>query len=473
MVLGKNFESCFFIYLETFLFLGKGDAAFMKKHLAAVVTIFALCLSLPGCVAEEAAEVIQEPALTEAVPAEQNLVRSKTAVGNSFDEYIESEPFTSYSYDFTVYDSNYMITAAPDETREGLTLTVEDNTFGFSTFHVAPPVSYSVALPYSQEYASQVCTVIKSSDEWNNYPDLLKIDFYLSNFEDESLPYTVSRLYSILNNQLVEVEVYDTTGEFGKVTESAAKAFYGDMNGEAVSDEASVDTSEVNLKDYFERMDYIPESYLYQTEPLKFMPEPTIGEDTASGRLSAVVVTYTLNPDDMTMRRSFESVSMDNVYFGYAAHAVAGDIYQYFIATSLNVTDYENYIEIPVEGEDQSRYFFKVDDPRFHTVQELRDYVSGYFSEELVDYMFANAPQKYRDIDGELYTILGDGGYNETLGKLTITDFVWQDNTITYHTKQEKFNENHEMSYIDGGDFVIEIKDDGSFIVTKYRYPSL
>ena len=183
-------------------------------------------------------------------------------------------------------------------------------------------------------------------------------------------------------------------------------------------------------------MVYIPESYLFHTDPLKFMPEPTIGEDAASGRLSAIVVTYTLNPDDMTMRRSFESVSTDNVYFGYAAHAVAGNIYQYFIATSLNVSDYENYVEISAEGEEQSRYFFKVDDPRFHTVQELRDYVSGYFSEELVDYMFANAPQKYRDIDGELYTILGDGGVNETLGKLTITDFVWQDNTITYHTKQ-------------------------------------
>ena len=118
----------------------------MKKYLAAVGTIIAVCVSLSGCVAEEAAEVIQETVVTEAVPAEQNLVRSKTAVGNSFDEYIESEPFTSYSYDFKVYDSNYMITAAPDETMEGLTLTVEDNTFGFSTFHVAPPVNYSVEI---------------------------------------------------------------------------------------------------------------------------------------------------------------------------------------------------------------------------------------------------------------------------------------------------------------------------------------
>ena len=444
----------------------------MKKHLAAAMTIFALCVPLSGCVAEEAAEVIRETVLTEAAPAEQNLVRSKTGVGNSFDEYVESEPFTSYSYDFTVYDSNYMITAAPDETREGLTLTVEDNTFGFSTFHVAPPVNYSVVLPYSQEYASQVCTVIKSSDEWNNYPDLLKIDFYLSNFEDESLPYAVSRFYSILGNQLVEVEVYDTTGIFNEVTAAVAETPI-EAEEEKFTEEEIANAVTADAEEYFERLDYIPEIYLYQTEPLKFMPEPTIAINDETGQLSAEVVTYTLNPDDMTMRRAFEPVSESNVYFGYAAHAVAGNIYQYFIATSLNVADYENYIEISAEGEEQSRYFFKVDDPRFHTVQELRDYVSKYFSEELVDYMFANAPQKYRDIDGELYTILGDGGYNETLGKLTITDFVWQDNTITYHTKQEKFNENHEMSYIDGGDFVIELRDDGSVIVTKYRYPSL
>lgn len=445
----------------------------MKKYLAAAVTILVLCAPLSGCAAEEPAEVVQETADTEAVPAEQNLVRSKTAVGNSFDEYIESEPFTSYSYDFKVYDSNYMITAAPDETREGLTLTVEDNTFGFSTFHVAPPANYSVALPYSQEYASQVCTVIKSSDDTSTYPDLLKIDFYLSNFEDDSLPYTVSRLYSILNDQLVEVEVYDTTGAFEAANGTAYEAYASEAGVTSVSEDKKEVNVVIESGEYFERLDYIPESYLYQTEPLKFMPEPTINIDNETGKLSATVVTYTLNPDDMTMRRAYEPVSTDNVYFGYMTHAIAGNIYQYFIATSLNVTDYENYIEISVEGEEQSRYFFKVDDPRFHTVQELRDYVSGYFSEELVDYMFVNAPQKYRDIDGELYTILGDGGVNETLGKLTITDFVRQDNVITYHTKQEKYNENHEMSYIDGGDFIIELKDDGSFIVTKYRYPSL
>lgn len=444
----------------------------MKKHLTALGIIIAVCASLSGCMAEEPAEVIQETAVESAVPVEQNLVRSKTPVGNSFDEYVESEPFTSYSYDFTVYDSKYLITAASDDSGTGLTLTVEDNTFGFSTFNVAPPANYMVALPYSQEYASQVCTVIKSSDEMTTYPDLLKIDFYLSAFEDETLPYTVSRFYSILNNKLVEVEVYDTTGVFETAGGTAYESYSAELVEKSVSDEEQKTDVTTEAGEYFEKLDYIPESYLYQVEPLKFMPESEVYED-GNGRLSAKIVTYTLNPNDMTMRRAYETVSTENIYYGYMAHAVAGNIYQYFIATSLNVSDYENYIEIPVEGENYSQYFFKVDDPRFRTVQELRNYVSCYFSEELVDYMFANAPQKYRDIDGELYTILGDGGIDETLGKLTITDFVRQDNIITYHTKQEKYNENYEMSYIDGGDFTIELSDDGSFIITKYRYPSL
>ncbi|MCM1480571.1 MAG: IseA DL-endopeptidase inhibitor family protein, partial [Muribaculaceae bacterium] len=266
------------------------------------------------------------------------------------------------------------------------------------------------------------------------------------------------------------IELYDTVGVENAETDADYTTADGAEYVDYGSETAVLNAEKEDLK-FFKELDYIPESYLYQTEPLKFMPEPKVSED-GTGRLTAEVITYTLNPEDMTMRRAYEPVSDGNIYYGYMTHAVAGEIYKYFIATSLNVSDNENFKEVKLEGEEQSRYFFKVDDPRFGTVKELRDYVSEYFSEELTDYMFANAPQKYRDIDGELYTVLGDGGYDETLGKLTITDFVRQENTIVYHTKQEKFNENHEMSYIDGGDFVIEMRGDGTVIVTKYRYPN-
>lgn len=411
----------------------------LKKLIAAVTVLSVAAAS--GCSAETsepAAEIVNETTYTEAT---ENLVQF--AFTEAYEGEAYNEPFTSYTYDFSVYGNNYMITVAPDETTTGLTLTVEDNQFGFSTFNVTPPSGYMVMLPYTQQQASQVCTVIKSSDGSADVPDMLKIDFYLSTFEDETLPYTVSRLYSILDNRLVEVEVYDTIGD---------------------------GTDENTL----EPMNYIPDSYLYQTENDTFMPEPTVtvNED---GTLSAEVVAYTINYNDMTMRRAYKDTSsVDNaLYYGYAAHAIAGDIYKYFIATSLNVTDYENYVEVPDTNSDGSQYFFKVDDPRFSTVDEFKSYVSRYFDEKLVSEMFLTAPQQYRDIDGELYTILGDGGMNPNLGKLTITGWEQDGSTVTYHTKQETYDDNYVFSgYVDGGDFVIEITDSG-FIVKKYRYPSL
>ncbi|MCH5194789.1 MAG: hypothetical protein J1F11_12575 [Oscillospiraceae bacterium] len=408
------------------------------KKLWVIIAACVLCLAASGCRADIINNNAGETSAVQYVPEKpENLVRSNpAAIGYSLEDAVEV-PFESYTYDFTAYDNNYMITVAADEKKTGLILTVEDNNFGYTNINVTPPGGYVVYLPYSQQYASSVCTIIRSTED--DCPDLMKIDFYLADFTDERLPYVVSKIYSILGNRLVEVEVYDTY-----------------------------------VEDELEKLDYIPESYLYQTEPLKFMPEPVVTQNE-DGSFTAHIVTYTLNPHDMTMRRAYEDCTPDSpLYYGYAAHAIAGNIYQYFAVTSLNVADYTEYVEVEVSGEEQNQYFFKVDDPRFSTVQELKDYVGRYFSDDMVSEMFRSAPQKYRDIDGELYTILGDGGVNDTLGKLTITGWETDGERITYYTKQEKLNDNHEVTeYIDGGNFVILTKPDGSFIVEEYRYPTL
>lgn len=416
-----------------------------KKLLAVIAVCTALAAS--GCGMQGSAPKASEVVEIYTQPSESLVVNNQYALTSAYDGEAYNEPFSSYTYDFSVYGNNYMITVTPDETTTGLTLTVEDNQFGFSTFNVTPPSGYMVMLPYTQQQASQVCTVIRNEKDGWTTPDLLKIDFYLSNFEDETLPYTVSRLYSIMDNRLVEVEVYDTIGD----------AEFPDVD-----------------EDVFERMEYIPDSYLYHTENDTFMPEPVVTADE-DGTLRAKVVTYKINYNDMTMRRGYEDVtSVDNaLYYGYAAHAIAGDIYKYFIATSLNVSDYENYVEIQDVNSENNQYFFRVDDPRFSTVDEFRAYVGRYFDEKLVSNMFLTAPQQYRDIDGALHTLLGDGGMNPNLGKLTITDWVQDGSTITYHTQQETLDDNFNLeSYVDGGNFVIEITDSG-FIIKEYRYPSL
>lgn len=415
-----------------------------------------------GCIAD----VQKSPEIKEEIEFHNetdNVVMNNNSIGD-IPEPAYDEPFSSYTYDFSAYDSKYMITVTPNEIGTGLTLSVEDNSFGFSAFNVEPPAGYIVGLPYSQQYASQVCTVIRSGENNVEVPDLLKIDFYLSAAVDDTMPYTVSRMYSILNGKLVEVEVYDTEDTALADAEIAEDAGRGRKSAKSSS---------------LERLDYIPDSYLYQPEQLIFMPEPEVIQHE-DGTLEPRIVTYTLNPHDMTMRRKVEECSLDKnpLYYGYAVHAAAGSIYRYFTVTSLNVTDFSSYVKVETpdsrDGNDV-QYFFKVDDARFHTVQDLRDYVSRYFSEDIVDEMFRSAPQQYRDIDGELYTISGDGGFDDTLGKLTITDWTVNDDIITYHTQQEKFNENYELTgYVDGGDFVVRASGDGSeFTVLKYRYPSI
>ncbi|MDE5578119.1 MAG: hypothetical protein K2J11_12110 [Oscillospiraceae bacterium] len=430
-------------------------AAVLALAVPAVLT-FSSCGILDGNAAR-ITEIKEETAQTE---TSEPLVRNAPTLANGY-EIPDDEPFSHYTYDFSVYGSNYMITVTPDEKGTGLDLTVEDNQFSFSKSSVTPPDNYIVNLPASQQYANQVCTVLKSSSEEAAVPDLLKINFYLIDSSDESLPYSVSRLYSILNDRLVEVEVYNTEA----VPDQSADVPAGKIMGRSAADDA---------KNVLDRMGYIPESDLYRTEDLKFMPEPvvTVNED---GSLETEIITYTLNPNDMTMRRARETWTDFNdnpLYFGYAAHAVAGNIYQYFTVSSLNVS-YEDYVEVAAADNGDSKYFFKVEDPRFSTLTELRSYTLRYFDEKLVNDMFLKAPQQYRDIGGELYTILGDGGMNDELGKLTITGWYVDGNTITYRTKQEKFNSSHVLDgYVDGGDFVIEVNGGNSFTVKQYRYPN-
>ncbi len=409
-----------------------------------MLTIF-LCIAISGCSAGRKPSTT--PIETSTDPTDSsNYVRSNPAA-NSLDEAISETPFTDYTYDFKVYDDNYMITVTPDEKKTGLTLTLEDKDFKFSTFSVTPPDGYTVYLPYSQNDASTVCTVIRGTESENSLPDILKIDFYLSSMEDETKPYSVCRLYTVSGEKLKEFRVFD-------MQETSAENSSGEEIG------------------------FIPETNIFQSETGKFMADPkiTVNED---GSLSVSVVTYTVDVFNTKINCRSEVCGRENpLYYGYAMYAVAGYIYQYFKDTSLNVSDYENYVEIPSADGNSSQYFFKVDDPRFSTVDELRNYVEKYFAPDIVDGMFLSAPQQYRDIDGSLYTIVGDGGHNESLGKCFITGMdepVDADPpTITYHTKQEKFNDEHEMTgYIDGGDFTVQfIDNDQGFLITQYRYPN-
>lgn len=407
----------------------------LKKRLAALGAIIISAAILGACSAKPQPDA--KAAYTEA--ASDNVVYgNQVALRSSIDstEYTP-DPFTSYTFEFSQYENKYMITVELAQGGNAFLLTLEDNSFNFSTLEITAPKNYTLNIPFSQKDASSVCSVIKNTVDDTPVPDILQFTFYLNNFDDESLPYSVKKFYSIKDNKLCEIKILDGT-------ENTASS---------------------------DALPYCPDDILYHTEADVFMTAPEVDED-----MNVSLFTYKFEPVELTLTKARQDSSYDGnlLYYGYAALAAADKAASYFTTTSLNVSDYENYVEMPSVNDSQSSdYFFRVDDSRFTSTDDLKDFARRFFNEKLVNELFNNAPQKYRDIDGALYTIVGDGGYDFTLGRRTITGFEQNGNIITYHTKQEKFNEEDGrfLNFIDSGDFTIEVNpEDESFIFTQYRF---
>lgn len=415
-----------------------------KSFLAAL--IISITLTGTSCQSENA-EIAQDTLSTSASsPAQsdnQNIVRnnSSAALLSKYDNAMQdAEPFSSYTFEFSVAEDKYIITAELSADHRQIVLSIEDNQFNFSTYIISAPEKYMNYIPYSQSKASQICSLIKNNIDETSVPDILQFDFYLADYSEENLPNKVSKFYSIKNNEFTEIELLDATSSI------------------------------------VQQMEYTEDTYLYHTEAAVFMPKPKIYTN-ANGRLEADVDIYSFIPQNMTMTKcNVDSSPSNPLYFGYACHAVADEIYKYFTVTSLNVSDFDNYIEVPVPNSDVSNYFLKVDDERFPNYDSLKQYVSGYFSDRIVNNMFLNAPQKYRDFNDQLYTIYGDYAVDSTLGKLTITSYTQpSEGIIMYTTAQEKYNENKELTgYIDGGDFTVEYDDINgiNFKLMNYRFPN-
>ncbi len=439
----------------------------LRRTITAVSVCSALLLTACGTADDpDVTEPLTTYVTSVSAPADENVVYNNQAAMANADGAARyaPEPFSSYTFDFSDGTNKYMVTVGLNSTGDAFNLTLEDSNFGFSQYCITAPENYTLNIPCSQEEASSVCSVIKNTIDDTPVPDILEFTFYLNNFEDESLPYSVMKYYSVKNDELCEIELYDTE----KVTEVTVPG-----GGAAAFSRAAVDLFALGAPS---KLEYCTDGTLLHTEPLVFMPYPdvSIDKDKNGGwTVNADIYVYRFDPVKMTMKKELQPSSYKEspLYFGYKAHAVADYIARYFTVASLNVSDYNNYVELPSVNSDTNDYYFKVDDPRFGTVDELKDFVRCFFTEKLVSDMFINAPQKYRDIDGSLYTIVGDGGYDFTLGKLTITDYKADKTSVTYHTKQEKFNDEGKfVNYIDGGDFSVELKDDGSIFITQYRF---
>lgn len=425
---------------------------FPIKKAAAIAFAALLC----GCAASEntagtAVETLPETALS----AENADNMISAAALSSADT--DSDPFTGYSAEIKGAAENYVITVKQGEYPDEIAVSVENNLYETRDFVITAPSGYTPYFPYSQSFASGAVTIIGNDIDDTYIPDILQFGFDITQEELDKDPdnavYSVSRLYMI-----------DKGGELREISITGSEDTDGDGEAESVS------------------RDCLDRTQLYHSEPDKFIYEITVDDsnlydengDPRPIESRVKIKTLKFEPDVPRMVEGYEDISEDApLYFGYACWAAANSAAQYFTMTTFNISDWENYIEMPRSDDNTvSDYYFKIDDSRFSSVKDLKKYLKSVFTPETAERIFAAAPQRYTDINGELYGIAGDGGYDFTLGTLTFSDVTVTADRMVFCSRQEKFNDQGELTgYTDGGNFVIERCDDGLWRVSEYRYP--
>lgn len=403
----------------------------------------------PSAAEVRAAEVTE----TTSEASSESVVGAQPALMSDDPAEEENEPFTSYTFTYSDSQDNYLITISPGKFTEpeyegaatlplSVILTCEDKNFSSQTFEATAPEGYYVGLPYSANGAYTACTIIKNDIDSTPVPDLIQLDFWLYDYDDcaeEQRPACVSKFYTVHEGKLSEVKMIDNTKQEGEI------------------------------------LPYCPVDMLH-TEPLKLMEVP-VPEVTKDG-VSLQIYTYTYDIAENTLTKNVEPPVQDNMlYFGYYYYYRAMEIAYYMNQTTFPAEDYENYIETEVASGDSTAtvMYFAISDPRFSTYEELYNYMLTIFNQRITDDMLAAAPMQYKDFDGKLYGILGDGGYNINLGPVTFTGYEISEDgqSITFHTRQLTRDDNGvETGYTDGGDFVLTANPDkNGYIITKFRYP--
>lgn len=429
----------------------------LATALCAVATLSACSVDENVAVTETTATAIEarsaEVTETTSEASSESVVGAQPALMSDDPAEEENEPFTSYTFTYSDSQDNYLITLSTGEYLDiynngaqmlpvSVTLTCEDKNFSSQTFEATAPEGYYVGLPYSANGAYTACTIIKNDIDSTPVPDLIQLDFWLYDYDDcaeEQRPACVSKFYTVHEGKLSEVKMIDNTKQEGEI------------------------------------LPYCPVDMLH-TEPLKLMEVP-VPEVTKDG-VSLQIYTYTYDIAENTLTKNVEPPVQDNMlYFGYYYYYRAMEIAYYMNQTTFPAEDYENYIETEVASGDSTAtvMYFAISDPRFSTYEELYNYMLTIFSQRITDDMLAAAPMQYKDFDGKLYGILGDGGYNINLGPVTFTGYEISEDgqTITFHTRQLTRDDNGvETGYTDGGDFVLTANPDkNGYIITKFRYP--
>jgi hypothetical protein len=378
----------------------------MKRKIFTFAVIIAAIFAASSCSSENG--TASDNLVTSTNPNNNVLINTNAATPQSAAMMtLVSAETAAYTFEMSGFGENYIVTASSGDGGKEIRFTVEDNAYDSTDYITAVPEGYSAAA-----LSKTNCFVIKAPKNNPNVPDILQVN--LEPLIDGGN--TVSVFYSVKSRQLLPVTVYTTI---------------------------PYNLSELN---------FCEDTNLIRTEDYKFMPPPVVTWDN-EGVPSVKIYTYTFDTNRMTLTKAAEAVTPDNpLYFAYAATALADDVAAIFTSKTLTTSSATDFVSIKNADTAENEHYFPVSDPRFSSTDELIAFGNRYFAPEITAELFKNAPQKYRDINGKLYT----QRVNTTPPRFpVIADILEEDTDLS-------------VMFSGGGSIVIRNDGTGNFLFMKY-----
>jgi hypothetical protein len=382
---------------------------FVKKgKLFLFSAFFALIFALTSCSSE-----MPDTASDTAVSDAKNNVLINTnagvpAITPQSAALTVSSAAAPYTFEISGFGEKYIITATPENGGANILFTAEDNAYNSTDYMTSAPEGF-----VAETLSKTNCFVIKAPKDNPNVPDLLQVNFRSTTDSAKS----VAVFYSVRARELLPVTVYTTIP--------------------------------YNLSE----LSFCEDTNLIRTEDYKFMPPPVVTWN-AEGVPSVKIYTYTFDTNRMSLTKAAESVTPDNqLYFAYAAVALADDVAGVFTTKTLTTSSETEFISIKNADTAENEHYFPVSDPRFSSTEELIAFSNVYFAPEITAELYRNAPQKYRDINGRLYT-----------QRITV------DAPPRFPVIADILEEDTDLSVLLSGGGTIVIRNDGTgnFLIMKY-----
>jgi hypothetical protein len=381
----------------------RGEFA-VKRKILLVLSLIAALFVVSSCSSENT-----QTSEGKVVTQTNNVVVNTSALQLQTPTALAINIVEPYTFELSGFGENYIVTAASENAGAQIRFSVEDNKYNSTDYLMNAPDGY-----FAGTLSKVNCFVIKAPKNNPNVPDLLQVNF--EPLEQNTNKKQVAAFYSVKSSELLPVRVYTTIP--------------------------------YNLAE----LQFCEDTVLIRTEDYKFMPPPTVTWN-AEGTPSVSIYTYTFDTTRMTLTKAAEAVSADNqLYFSYSALALAGDVASMFTTKTLAVSSDKEFVSITNAETGDSEHYFLVSDPRFSTSEELVAFANQYFAPEITAELYKNAPQKYRDINGQLYTLR----LNTVAAVKTpvIADILEEDTDLSVQ--------------ITGGGSVVIRKDGENFKIMKY-----